>query len=203
MRQLRCREPTNANPTVTGFDQEATMPISTSLIITRLKSDLLQFAVLTVYLYVCLSAIILYKITIVGSSGDGFWPFGLPALKALLLAKFILLGHAVHLGDRYSDRRIINVIASKALLYLALLIALSILEEVVVGLIHGRTAAASLSDLLGKAPQILATSFIMLLVLIPYLASREISSAFEGGLWRKLLEKRSGLQSRNASRGNT
>lgn len=179
------------------------MPINASLMITRLKSDLLQFAVLAVYLYVCLSAIILYKITIVGSSGDGFWPFGLPALKALLLAKFILLGHAVHLGDRYSDRRIINVIASKALLYLALLIALSILEEVVVGLIHGRTAAASLSDLLGKAPQIFATSVIMLLVLIPYLASREISSAFEGGLWRKLLEKRSGLQSRNASHGNT
>ncbi|MFJ7355744.1 MULTISPECIES: hypothetical protein [unclassified Phyllobacterium] len=179
------------------------MPINASLMITRLKSDLLQFAVLAVYLYVCLSAIILYKITIVGSSGDGFWPFGLPALKALLLAKFILLGHAVHLGDRYSDRRIINVIASKALLYLALLITLSILEEIVVGLIHGRTIAASLSDLLGKAPQIFATSFIMLLVLIPYLASREISSAFEGGLWRKLLEKRSGLQSRNASRGNT
>ncbi|MBP0587809.1 hypothetical protein J8J22_22380, partial [Mycobacterium tuberculosis] len=70
------------------------------------------------------------------------------------MAKFILLGHAVHLGDRYSDRRIINVIASKALLYLALLITLSILEEIVVGLIHGRTIAASLSDLLGKAPQI-------------------------------------------------
>ena len=69
----------------------------------RVRHDLREFVILALYLYVCLSAIILYKMSIVGGTGDGFWPFGLPALKALLLAKFIMLGHAIHLGgDRKS-----------------------------------------------------------------------------------------------------
>jgi hypothetical protein len=40
--------------------------------------------------------------------------------------------------------------------------------------------------------QVLATSFIMVLVLIPYLASREIDTAMAGGLWRALMERRTG-----------
>jgi hypothetical protein len=173
------------------------MTINTNSIVGKLKEDLRTFVVLAVYLYVCLSALILYKMTIIGGNGDGFWPFGLPALKALLLAKFILLGHAFRLGDRYTERRLIYVIAAKALLYLALLVFLSIAEEVIVGIIHGRTITASLSDLGGdNLPQIFATSFIMLLILIPYFASVEINSSFEGGLWGMMLTRRSGPRRR-------
>jgi hypothetical protein len=77
------------------------------------------------------------------------------------------------------------------LLYLILLVVLSIVEEVVIGLIHGRTMAASLAELGGgKLPQILATSLIMLLVLIPYLASRELDVALgEGRLWEMLFKQ--------------
>jgi hypothetical protein len=84
-----------------------------AVIASKLKTDLRQFAILAIYLYICLSAIILYKVTIVGGSGNGFWPFGLPALKALLLAKFIMLGHAFKLGGRYDERRLIVVIITK------------------------------------------------------------------------------------------
>lgn len=95
------------------------------------------------------------------------------------------------------ERRLIYVIAAKALLYLALLVFLSIAEEVIVGIIHGRTITASLSDLGGdKLPQIFATSFIMLLILVPYFASVEINSSFEGGLWRMMLTRRSGPRRR-------
>ena len=41
-------------------------------------------------------------------------------------------------------------------------------------------------------PQVLATSFIMVLVVIPYLASREIDAAMDGGLWRALMGRRNG-----------
>lgn len=168
------------------------MANTTSAMLGKLKADLKAFVVLTAYLYVCLSALILYKMTIVGGSGDGFWPFGLPAIKALLLAKFMMAGHATRLGDRYVERRLIFIIALKAALYLILLILLSLAEEIVVGLIHGRTISASLQDLGGNTlPQILATSAIMLLILIPYFASIELSSSFENGLWGTLMTRRS------------
>lgn len=157
----------------------------------KLKTDLRQFVILALYLYVCLSAIILYKMSIVG--GSGFWPFGLPVLKALLLAKFMMLGHAIRLGERYGERRLILVIAVKVLLYFGLLVLLSLIEEVVMAATHGEQMAAALPGIGdGRLLQVLATSFIMILVLIPYLAAREIDAAMGGGLWRALMEPRSG-----------
>ena len=78
-----------------------------------------------------------------------------------------------------------------------LVIVLSAIEEGVVGIIDGRTIAASLAEIGGgKLPQILATSLIMLLVLIPYLAFGELNAVLgEGRLWKMLFEHRAGLQS--------
>jgi hypothetical protein len=126
-----------------------------------------------------------------------YLPTGLAAIKALALAKFILLAHAIRLGGRSKTDRIAYVIAYKALLYLVLLVVLSIAEEIIVGLAHGRSIAASMADLGDdRLPQILAVSAIMLLILIPYLASRELNVALgEGRLWQLLFEHRAGLGS--------
>jgi hypothetical protein len=172
-----------------------------AVIASKLKTDLRQFAILAIYLYICLSAIILYKVTIVGGSGNGFWPFGLPALKALLLAKFIMLGHAFKLGGRYDERRLIVVIITKVVLYFLLLVLLSLLEEVTMAVIHGEPLGFAIPGVAdGRLPQVLATSFIMILVLIPYLASREIDSALDGGLWRALMTRRTSAKAGETSR---
>ncbi|MCF6110862.1 hypothetical protein [Mesorhizobium muleiense] len=170
---------------------------STETIAQRAKNELREYALLSLYLFVCFGALILYKAAILGEEGISYLPSGLAAIKALILAKFIMLGQMIRLGDRRGGGRIAYVIAYKALLYLILLLVLSVLEEVVVGLIHGRSVAASLAEFGGaKLPQTLATSLIMLLILIPYLASRELNVALgEGRLWKLLLERRDGLRS--------
>lgn len=162
----------------------------------RAKHELREYALLSTYLFVCFGALILYKTAILGEAGISYLPSGLAAIKALILAKFIMLGHMIRLGDRRAGARIVHVIAYKALLYLILLLVLSVVEEVVVGLIHGRTAAASLAEFGGaKLPQTLATSLIMLLILIPYVASRELNVALgEGRIWTLLFEHRAGQQ---------
>ncbi|PZM09529.1 hypothetical protein [Rhizobium tubonense] len=157
----------------------------------KASHELREFLFLALYLYVCFSALVLYKMAILDAQGISFSPFGLPIVKALLLAKFIMLGHAVRLGDRDGTRRVIYVIVHKALLYLALLILLSLIEEAVVALIHGQTIVAAFTELWsGKLWQILANNVIMLLILVPYLASRELNDAVEGRLWVILLEPR-------------
>ncbi|ASP93922.1 hypothetical protein GHK61_20955 [Sinorhizobium meliloti] len=168
---------------------------STATIAQRAKRELKEYALLSVYLYVCFGALVLYKLAILGSQGVHVSAFGVPVIKALILGKFILLGHAMKLGERYGRLRLVSVIAYKAGLYLLLLIVLSIVEEAIVGLSNGRTIAATLAEVGGaKLPELLATSMVMLLILIPYLASREFAVALgEGRLWDLLLEYRDGL----------
>jgi len=168
---------------------------STATVAQRAKRELKEYALLSAYLYVCFGALVLYKMAILGSQGVHFSAFGVPIIKALVLGKFILLGHAIKLGERYGRLRLVSVIAYKALVYLLLLIILSIIEEAIVGLSNGRTIAATLAEIGGdKLPEMLATSAVMLLILVPYLASREFAVALgQGRLWDLLFDYRDGL----------
>ncbi|NZD60140.1 hypothetical protein HX900_03285 [Rhizobium sp. WYCCWR 11290] len=175
---------------------------ATVTIAQRAKRELQEYALLSAYLYVCFGALVLYKMAILGSQGVHFSAFGIPVVKALILGKFILLVHAVKLGERYGRLPLVSVIAYKAALYLLLLIVLSIAEEAIVGLSKGRTIAETLAEIGGdKLPGMLATSLIMLLILIPYPASREFAVALgEGRLWGLLFEYRDGVDHERSTR---
>jgi hypothetical protein len=63
-----------------------------------------------------------------------------------------------------------------------LLVILTIIEEVVVGLFHQRSIAASLGELFGaRLLETLAGYLVMLLVLIPFFAFRVLSEALGEG----------------------
>jgi len=163
----------------------------------KLGHELQKFAVIFIYLYVCFGALMLYKTAILREQGIDYAPYGFAVIKALLLAKFILMGHMAKLGERYKRRRFILVVAHKSLLFLIMLFVLTFIEEAVVGVVHGRTIGASLADVAGGTlPQILAVCVIMLLILIPYLAFRELDEVLgEGRLRQILLDYRIGPQS--------
>ena len=161
----------------------------------KLGHELREYAAAALYLYVCFGALNLYKEAVLNAHGVSFSSYGLGAVNSLILAKFILIGQAFHLGERYATRRVIYVIGVKALLFLALLFVLSFIENVILGFIHGQRLAASFATFGGTLPQLLATCLVMLLILVPYLAFRELNEALgEGGLRKLLLESRAGNQ---------
>ena len=87
-----------------------------------------------------------------------------------------------------SVRKPINVIAYKSLVFMAMLLILSVVEECVVGMIHGQTIAETLGSFLGGTGlQIIATSLIMLLILIPYFAFGEFTEALGAERVREIM----------------
>ena len=75
-----------------------------------------------------------------------------------------------------------------------MLFVLSIIEEAIVAVIHGRPISAAVIDVGGGTlPETLASCLIMLLILIPYVAFRELSEVLgEGRLRQILLDYRTG-----------
>ncbi|MBY3233780.1 hypothetical protein [Rhizobium laguerreae] len=160
-------------------------------ILQRAKHEIKEYAFLCAYLYVCFAAILLYKMAVLGSQGVEFLVFGIPAIKALILGKFILLGHTIGLGERSGSSRLVGVVAYKAALYLSLILVMSLAEECVVGFVHGRALSVVIADIASRLPELLAMSAIMLLILIPYLASRELGVVLgKGRLWSLFFEHR-------------
>jgi len=154
-----------------------------SKIVGELK-ELLQIAL---YIYVCLGALLLYTASIAGASSIGFAHLGYAAVKALVLAKFILLGHWLHLGEGGGKRLVIYSVLYQALAIWGLLIVLSLLEQFVEGLIHGHSMAAGIAEVQRNSfTRTLAQSLILFLVLLPYVALRQLSEILGPGKLKQI-----------------
>jgi hypothetical protein len=141
----------------------------------RATTELTEFVIIAVYLYVCFAALAYLKSAILHAHGILFAPFGFAAVKALICAKFVLVGRALHLGERFKALPLIWPTLHRSLTFLLLLLILNALEEIVVGLVHHRNVADSLADFGGGTlDQLIATSVVMLLILIPFFAFRSL-----------------------------
>ncbi|MBS0560407.1 MAG: hypothetical protein JSR21_10165 [Proteobacteria bacterium] len=153
----------------------------------RFAHEMRQYAIVSVYLWVCLGAMQLYKTAILSAQGVSYLPFGFAAIKALILGKFMLVGQAIWSGERARGRRLIVAVLHRAVVFAILLIALDAAEELIAGWLHGRSAAQSFAEVTGGTwLQIGASSLLMFLVLIPYFAVLEIGIVLGPGGLRRL-----------------
>jgi hypothetical protein len=145
--------------------------LSKPAIRTRVTDELKEFAVIAAYLYVCFTAVLYFKATILAAHDVAFAPFGFAAIKALICAKFVSVGHIFHVGERFKSLPLAWPVLFKSFAFLLLLIVLNALEEIGAGFIHHRHVADSLADFGGgTVARLIATSFVGLLILIPFFA---------------------------------
>jgi hypothetical protein len=148
----------------------------------RAAQELREFAATAIYLYVCFASLLFLKAAVLQAQGIAFTPFGIAAIKAVICAKFILLGRAFHVGKRFKTRPLIWETVDLSVVFLALLIVLTAFEEFIVGFIHQRPEAESLATIGGGTlEQFLATSLIQLLILVPYFAILSLAEALGTG----------------------
>jgi hypothetical protein len=163
---------------------------------TRAIQELREFAVIAAYLYICFMALAYLKSAILQAHGIAYAPFGFAAVKALICAKFVLVGRALHVGERFKTMPLIWPTLYRSLAFLALLLVLNVLEEVIVGVIHHRAVTDAVSDIGGGTiDQLIATSFVVLLVLIPFFAFRALGEVVgERNLVRVFFSQRHGVE---------
>jgi len=158
----------------------------------KVTHELREFAVIALYLWLCFTALVYLKASILRAHDIPFAPFAFAAVKALICAKFVSLGYLLHIGERFKSLPLIWPTLHKSICFLALLLVLNALEEVVMGFIHHRTAADSLTNFGGgSVDQLIATSIVGLLVLIPFFAFRALGEVIgERNLVRLFFEQR-------------
>jgi hypothetical protein len=141
----------------------------------RAAIEFREFVVISIYLGICFVAIAYLKATILRAHGVAFAPFGFAIAKALICAKFVLIGRMFHLGERFKSWPLIWRTLHQSFVFLVFLLVLNALEEVIVGLIHHRTVADSIAEIGGGTlDQLIATSIVALLILIPFFAFRSL-----------------------------
>jgi hypothetical protein len=112
-------------------------------------------------------------------------------VKALVLGKFVLVLQALRIGERGNRAgALFTGILKMSFLFVVLLIALSVIEEMMVGYFHGKAGRTVLSETAdGTLTEAFAVGVLMLLILIPYFAFRGVASRLgDGAVWKLFTE---------------
>ena len=112
---------------------------------------------------------------------SGFWRNR--SFMGIMIA--ILIGQALHLGDRFRDRPLIVSTLWKSIVFGLLVAVFVVLEHVVTALLHHRPVASEFQFAGGQGYEMLARVQLMLVAFVPFFAFREISAFLGKG---KLIE---------------
>lgn len=157
----------------------------------RAREELRRYALVAAYLYICFFVLMLHESILLGKTGAGLLPHGLAAVKALVLGKFILIGEAVGAGTRLRVSTLAQRIAVRSLLLLGVLVVLTLVEELIVGKVHDKSFSATLAEYEQRSVlSMLSECLLMLLIMVPLVAVREISQALGPGVLNRMLFNR-------------
>jgi hypothetical protein len=155
----------------------------------KVGGEVKQFLQVALYMYVCFITLLLYTASISGAH-VGLAHAGTALLKAMLLAKFVLLSHWLHVGDGNRNWRGIYSVLYQALAMWGFLVLLTVIERVVETLVRGESIPGALAALHGQAlVAAFAHSLILLLVLLPYVAFRQLSATLGPGELNRIFFK--------------
>ncbi len=130
-----------------------------------------------IYLWVLLSLFSFHKALILNEERL-IYNQGFALINALALAKVVLVGEFFHVGDNLKNRPLIYPILFKSAVFAVILICFHIIEETLIGVLHGMTLSQSIPDIGGgKLQGILMVGIMMFIVLMPFFAFREFERA--------------------------
>lgn len=145
---------------------------------TRAISEVKRLAAIVLYLWMLLSVLEIHRLAVlreVHQTSVAGYRFGFAAINALVLGKVILIAEDLHFGERFSKTRLLNSALFKSAVFAVLLVCFDILEEVIVGVIHGKSVAASVPQMGGGGLEgKLIMGIIGFVVLIPFFLFSEM-----------------------------
>lgn len=154
----------------------------------KVRSEMTAYLAISTYLFICFSILILFEDSLLQKTGGTLLPLSVAVVKALVIGKFILIGKAIGVGERRSPRVLVHRIFWKSAATLGALMLFVSIEEVVVGLAHGREVSQVAAEFLARPlMEKVAPSALMFLVLLPLIAFEELDRALGDGVIRHLL----------------
>jgi hypothetical protein len=144
----------------------------------RATTELKKFVAIALYLWIFLSLFEIHRFVVLrqahAASLSGY-RIGFAAINALVLGKVILIGQAFHAGEPLRERRLIHSVLYKSAVFALLLLCFDIVEEVIVGLIHGKSMVASIPQLGGGGLEgKILVGVMAFVVLIPFFLFTEL-----------------------------
>ncbi len=163
----------------------------------KLIHEMKEMLVIFLYLALFFCAFTTYRLLVMNEMGVSYFHYGFALIKALVLAKVILLGQYVRFTRLFDDRPLIVPTLYKVVVFSFFTLAFEILEHVIGGLLHGKDLLAALQEITSAGrDELLARTLVTLFAFVPFFAFGEIARVLgEGKLSELFLHNRPAKES--------
>jgi hypothetical protein len=162
----------------------------------RLKQKVIhemnELLVIFLYLALFFCAFTTYRMLVMKEMGLSYFHYGFALIKALVLAKVILLGKYVRLVKVFDNRPLIIPTFYKVILFSLFALAFEILEHAIGGVLHGKGMTEGFQEIISTGrDELLSRTLVVLSAFVPFFAFGEVGRVLgEGKLGELFLHKR-------------
>lgn len=156
-----------------------------------------EFAVIFLFLVMFFEAFAAYRGMLLREFQIEYVRYAGVVISALILAKIIMIGEYVGLGERYEQRALMLSTVYKAFVFCLLAVAFHVLEEAVTALAHHKGPAEAFERLRSSAGryELLGHGLVVFCAFIPFFALRETRRVLGARqLYELFFRRRSGAE---------
>jgi hypothetical protein len=143
------------------------------------------------YLTILFSVFTSYRRLILADYNIGYANWGISFIKALVLAKVIMIGGLIHLGRRLEKRPLILPTLFQSVLFTFWVLVFAVAESTVRALLDAKGLAGALDHLFAEGThEFFAKCLVVFVAFIPFFAFRELGRVVGKGLvWKLFFRK--------------
>jgi hypothetical protein len=169
----------------------------------KISREMKEFVIIFLYLGLLIGAFNTYRWLLMAEYHVGHFIYGYTLIEALVLAKIIIVGESLGIGERFYDRPLIFSTLYKTMLFTLCVLACGIPEHLITGFLNGKDLTEVFQELISGRYEILARILIMFVAFIPFFAFREAGRALgQVKLFELFFRSRAAAES-NLSHGPT
>lgn len=144
----------------------------------KVKFEMKRYIIYTLFLTLFFAAFTTYERLLLNFQGP-FFPYGYSLIQGLIMAKVIMIGQTMKLGERYDDKPLIIPVLHKTFLFCLLMMVLIILEHLVTGcLIKRKSIELVYEEFISKGLSLaLAKTVIVFFIFVWFFAVLETARA--------------------------
>ena len=167
----------------------------------KIVSELIEYWIVVAYLACFFGVFTWYRRFILAEQHISYFHYGTAVLEALVLAKVILIGDALHLAERLEDKPLIVPTVYKAVGFTLWVALFTVLEHMVGGLLRHQGLAGTVEELLNTSKyEVLGKSLVTFCAFIPFFAFRELEQVLGTGRLYSLFFRARALTTSTLSR---
>jgi len=147
----------------------------------KILHELAVYWIYVAYLSLVFASFTQYRRLILADVGITYTNYGVALIEALILAKVIMIGDALHLGRGLEHKPLIVPTAFKTVLFTLFFAAFAIIEHAIKGMVGGKGVMEGLMGIYEKGYQeVLAGALVVFAAFIPFFALRELARVLGG-----------------------